>query len=1619
MEDGGALPAASVPGSRAPPCSVVQLWNSMARWVLSSSSNFSTFLKSLLSTTPAAEAGTAHPLWPMPVPFPEVWGRSLKKSWCDPGSWARKKSINLLIAALNWLHMGRPKQCPAAVALGARLSGCQWRVVRRFERLQSDVATSGEINAEAMGRTAARVESLDQLLVLLQQQAVSLREAGYEHRLQAQHSSQATSKRPGHDRNDPGVVVGKLSVGAPVQAKSVDASRLSIPTAPPEFDPTVLFEHPHRDVYVDPIKLATDPTQTKLVPPKVRVHASRDQALQFLHFLDEHHRLELVPAKKIRTSHVCGAFTLTKDLQKDRLILDARPPNQLEHTYSSWTRTLGAVQSLMQLELEPHKNLYFSGTDLRDYYYNFRISSRRARRNALKFPITAKQASAFRCFKPDMWQEDRLYPCLKTLAMGDNNAVELGQCAHLQLGLHADIIHPRLLLTTHGRAPRGDLFCGLIIDDIIFGEQLSIPPTLQDPSEGARRLDAMCAEYQRHQLSAHPKKTFRDESTAEFWGAFCCGRKGLVRPSPKRLVPLMALTSRVALLGFATVALLEVLAGSWVSVMQYRRRCLSLLDCIYSAQQGRDSDDIVQLSPALVDELWMLTLVAPVVAGDLRAQSIPAVYLSDASEEAQAVVQCEVPYEFSKELQRHCLSRGGWSKLLSPWKVWKKTHGKLLEHEELPSGVPLVSHPLWLQLAKSLQFEEKMFQRVHKRQHINVLELSTVLMLERRLASDQPDSRYALGADSQVTLACLVKGRSSSPALNSQLQKSLPTMLGGGLWGSYGFVPSLANVADDPTRDRAVRAPSEPVPPWMSRALQGDFFEMDLWLEHQGYDPLRVADLPFAEGRDVRKAALSSELIPNLRAVQKPERLQRFDVDYGRESSAEAVPEPCTETNFDVSLPAAAPCIASADRCTVFSPARKHVSPQLKEEQDFDQNGEQEPEEPTKSKNKRPKRSKLKKQKALQRTTRCCLKRGTPSVSRSRSSTGSLEPPSGACGHDAMAAAMSPAAVALSDEAVRLLQSFPAVQFFGPNGKRAQAGFVPKTKGFLDLYSGASGVARYMSRKFGIWVLTVDYSHGPHQDLLDSSMQRRILDCIRAGAFLGVGAAPECASFSRAVTPAVRSALEPWGKKNLSANMVMKVDRGNQHAAFVLQVVLLCMELKLPYWVENPDGSFLWLLPPWTAHRIGTFQTSYRFDQCRFGTGWRKRTRIATSTALAGVRQLCLGGHSHQVLRGRSVLHGTSWTRVAQVYPKTLCKVIGDAMGLAAGLVGRHGKFDVAACSRCTHSRIGEAAHPGPRLPKDVGPRDPHLLEDVRLIEPSTAARQDKMLRELEAWLSLHLSPDTITELYLCPSLAVEVLKKYALHLFASGRRLYELRYTLIAIQHRFPHWKSAMGPAWAMVSKWEMYQPLQHRKPLPELLFKAMFVLATLKGWRRWSATLLLAFEGIARIGEVLSAKRCDLLLPCDLQEHDHAVAFVKIRQPKTRFRGRGRVQHLKISNGRVIPYLERVFGHLDPCLSLFPLTTYAFRKRWDYLLDTLSIPPQQRPTPASVRGGGAILAYRRGEPVADILWRMRLTSQPTLASYLQELAADSLLAHLHPRVRSRVSNLAALFSLTLQSPG
>ena len=413
-------------------------------------------------------------------------------------------------------------------------------------------------------------------------------------------------------------------------------------------------------------------------------------------------------------------------------------------------------------------------------------------------------------------------------------------------------------------------------------------------------------------------------------------------------------------------------------------------------------------------------------------------------------------------------------------------------------------------------------------------------------------------------------------------------------------------------------------------------------MKNEGYDPLVVAELPFSEGRAVSEKVLAGDFLPQLRAVQKPERLARFDQFFpdAELATTESAAQSCTgKVHPDVSH-ANADCTDPSVCTDVFRrdclpPEKPDVSPQF-EERRIEKNGAEEPVEgQTKIRNKRPQKSCY--ERAQSQTPRCCFQQGAPSANVTK--TGSYEPP-GSRGSARAAMVTSLAKLPkLSERARDLLRRFPRAQFFAPGGKRAGADFEPTNRGVLDLYSGASGVARYISRRYKVWVLTIDFEHGPGQDLLDADLQALVMSALDAGCFGAVGAAPDCSSFSRAVTPAVRDAANPFGRPGISAPMQEKVTKGNQHALFIFRIVQFCDHKGIPYWVENPDGSFLWLLPYWVDSSLGSCSSSYRFDQCRFRAPWRKRTRVATNTDLAGVRELCLGGHQHLILRGRSSAH--------------------------------------------------------------------------------------------------------------------------------------------------------------------------------------------------------------------------------------------------------------------------------------------------------------------------------------------------------------------------------------------
>lgn len=322
-------------------------------------------------------------------------------------------------------------------------------------------------------------------------------------------------------------------------------------------------------------------------------------------------------------------------------------------------------------------------------------------------------------------------------------------------------------------------------------------------------------------------------------------------------------------------------------------------------------------------------------------------------------------------------------------------------------------------------------------------------------------------------------------------------------------------------------------------------------------------------------------------------------------------------------------------------------------------------------------------------------------------------------------------------------------------------------------------------------------------------------------------------------------------------------------------------------------------MPEFLRRKLGDPTRSYRFDMCRYGAPWRKRTRIATDPELAGRRELCGGGHSHQRLRGRSLVHKASWTRVAQVYPKSLCQDLASAMALKAGLISsKQVRLNTGGCAKSAEHRIGEAAHPGPRVRHAAEPhREARELVNTKPVEGTTVHLQDKVWLRFVRWLCDHLSPETCNQLFLCATLLLSTMG----FTFLLQERVYMNFDTyLVLVKQQKP----------------ELKIHLTHGGCCSKLLCWKM---------RRWAATLMLGFLGMTRIGEAQTACRCDLLLPSDNFDNTVNSAFLNVQKPKTRGRGKGRIQHAKLKHSEEIQFFERHLSQLDPGVKIFPLSPAA----------------------------------------------------------------------------------------------
>ena len=554
--------------------------------------------------------------------------------------------------------------------------------------------------------------------------------------------------------------------------------------------------------------------------------------------------LAMFPGEAACDRRSAGMFCIPKSLDRDRLILDARPGNRCTPLDSRWLSTLGSHTVLLDFVLKPSELLLASGEDIRDYYYNFEISPSRARQYILIGDYKPEEVSHFSSFEPRFWASSRVVVGLKTLAMGDVNAVSFGQAAHVGLVLASGAAGVENLLTYRGRPPRDRLSLGVVIDDLLVLERTLRTEIAATRGSGSRDVIAKIrAAYASAPLPRHEGKGFLCKSEVEVWGAQLNGDAGWVRPNWSRLVPLVHITLAALRLPLMSVSLLEILSGCWVASLSFRRRLLCLLFEVYRAQRGREREDLFRPSVELRAELFCLACLAPLVRTDLRADDLG------------AGVCCEISEALAGELLRHSLTKGLWNRLLRPSDALLHAKGFLAPDEALPDGDCYRTSALWTQVNPSLPFRVLGSFRRPSWEHINIKQLESYLVVEEKLSvTSWERSRPLSCLDSQVCLGALLKGRSSSQSLNFRLQSAVPGLLLFGVQPYYAFVASEDNCADDPTRRVPLRGPRHGKPPWLVAAEAGRFELLDTFLAEQGLDPVKLQGLSELEASFASRA---------------------------------------------------------------------------------------------------------------------------------------------------------------------------------------------------------------------------------------------------------------------------------------------------------------------------------------------------------------------------------------------------------------------------------------------------------------------------------------------------------------------------------------------------------------------------------------------------------------------------------------------------------------------------------------------------------------------------------------------------------------------------------------------
>ena len=186
-------------------------------------------------------------------------------------------------------------------------------------------------------------------------------------------------------------------------------------------------------------------------------------------------------------------------------------------------------------------------------------------------------------------------------------------------------------------------------------------------------------------------------------------------------------------------------------------------------------------------------------------------------------------------------------------------------------------------------------------------------------------------------------------------------------------------------------------------------------------------------------------------------------------------------------------------------------------------------------------------------------------------------------------------------------------------------------------------------------------------DVTNLSVCKNLVSVIVAGCVLAVMLSPPCTSFSQARDRhhEIRSKDFPWGfpAETLSDADEARIKSGNATARAAFRIMRACLKHNVPFIMENPCASKIFLLPPLLSILAKPGVGQLTLDQCQYGSTWKKRTSLVHFAVddlhLLDQRCRTRGGICSKTRLPHFQLQGIAssgihWTNIDQAFPHNL-----------------------------------------------------------------------------------------------------------------------------------------------------------------------------------------------------------------------------------------------------------------------------------------------------------------------------------------------------------------------------